>query len=92
MGSSWQLKVQLFHFCIDEHVALQSVGLCEVVLSISVVLHECCQGIVRLELLTLITSSWSCWLCMWPLYLSCWRVGDGRSTVQAVHMDSGRKR
>ena len=71
---------------------LQSLGLSEVVLSISVVLRECCQGIVRLELLTLITSSWSCWLCMWPLYLSGWRVGGARSTEQPVHMDSGRKR
>ena len=77
---------------MDVHVALQSVGLCQVVLSISVVLSECCQRIVRLELLTLITSSWICWLCMWPLYLSGWRVGGGRSIEQAVHMDSGRKR
>ena len=47
-------------------------ALYEVVLSISVVLRECYQGIVRLELLNLITSSWSCWLCMRPLHLSGW--------------------
>ena len=52
----------------------------------------CCQGIIGLELLTLITSSWSCWLCMWPLYLSGWRVGVALSTEQTVHIDSGRKR
>ena len=44
-------------FCKDVHVALQSVALCEVILSMSVVLRKCCQGIVHPELLTLITSS-----------------------------------
>ena len=69
--------VAAFSFCKDVHIALQSVALWEVILS-SVAFRECCQGIVRPELLTLITSS--CWLCMRPLHLSGRSVGGGRST------------